>query len=199
MGSIGDPALLQSRELSSNTGDISAAGSGGRGSGSGGRVSGGRGSGQAGMPASGGGAPGASSTGGGSGPGSSAGAAGSSGQGAVASRGMGNVSSMLKARSDMAVLRDLKIGPLLGRGSYGRVYKGEQGLLLCAAVCWLYQAGALVPCSHLQHACLHLLFAVVTTDRGHEGTLLTLKCLHTAAACRSLEGGDCGSEDHRAL
>jgi hypothetical protein len=33
---------------------------------------------------------------------------------------------MLKARSDMAVLRDLKIGPLLGRGSYGRVYKGEQ-------------------------------------------------------------------------
>lgn len=34
------------------------------------------------------------------------------------------VSALLKARSDVAVLRDLKIGPLLGRGSYGRVYKG---------------------------------------------------------------------------
>eukprot|EP00878_Enallax_costatus_P011749 GHUV01012265.1.p1 GENE.GHUV01012265.1~~GHUV01012265.1.p1 ORF type:complete len:598 (+),score=177.52 GHUV01012265.1:184-1977(+) len=36
-----------------------------------------------------------------------------------------NVSGLLKIRSDMAVLRDLKIGPLLGRGSYGRVYKGK--------------------------------------------------------------------------
>eukprot|EP00878_Enallax_costatus_P007775 GHUV01008138.1.p1 GENE.GHUV01008138.1~~GHUV01008138.1.p1 ORF type:complete len:688 (+),score=144.18 GHUV01008138.1:513-2576(+) len=33
---------------------------------------------------------------------------------------------LLKIRSDMAVLRDLKLGPLLGRGSYGRVYKGER-------------------------------------------------------------------------
>lgn len=36
-----------------------------------------------------------------------------------------SLSNLLKARSDVAVLRDLKIGPLLGRGSYGRVYKGE--------------------------------------------------------------------------
>jgi hypothetical protein len=36
-----------------------------------------------------------------------------------------SVSALLKARSDVAVLRDLKIGPLLGRGSYGRVYRGE--------------------------------------------------------------------------
>lgn len=37
---------------------------------------------------------------------------------------LSSVSALLKARSDVAVLRDLKIGPLLGRGSYGRVYKG---------------------------------------------------------------------------
>jgi hypothetical protein len=35
------------------------------------------------------------------------------------------VLALLKARSDVAVLRDLRIGPLLGRGSYGRVYRGE--------------------------------------------------------------------------
>jgi hypothetical protein len=38
---------------------------------------------------------------------------------------LSNTSALLKARSDVAVLRDLKIGPLMGRGSYGRVYKGE--------------------------------------------------------------------------
>jgi hypothetical protein len=38
---------------------------------------------------------------------------------------LSSVSALLKARSDAAVLRDLKIGPLLGRGSYGRVYKGR--------------------------------------------------------------------------
>jgi hypothetical protein len=36
------------------------------------------------------------------------------------------ITSLLKARSDIAVLRELKIGPLLGRGSYGRVYRGEK-------------------------------------------------------------------------
>lgn len=36
-----------------------------------------------------------------------------------------SLQALLKARSDVAVLRDLKIGPLLGRGSYGRVYKGK--------------------------------------------------------------------------
>eukprot|EP00775_Hariotina_reticulata_P004708 gene4708-4959_t len=40
-------------------------------------------------------------------------------------KGSRGLSALLKARSDMAVLRDLKIGPLLGRGSYGRVYKGR--------------------------------------------------------------------------
>jgi uncharacterized membrane protein YgcG len=101
MGSIGDPALLHSREPSSSA-DVSGGGSGGRGSG------------QAGAPAS------------ASGGGASGGAGSSAGQaGAVAARGISNVSSMLKARSEVAVLRDLKIGPLLGRGSYGRVYKGE--------------------------------------------------------------------------
>jgi hypothetical protein len=37
----------------------------------------------------------------------------------------GGLPALLRDRSERAVLRDLKIGPLLGRGSYGRVYKGE--------------------------------------------------------------------------
>jgi hypothetical protein len=44
----------------------------------------------------------------------------------------GGMSALINAR-DVALLRDLKIGPLLGRGSYGRVYKGE--LQLCMIVC----------------------------------------------------------------
>lgn len=47
----------------------------------------------------------------------------------LSSRGMdskiSSAAALLKQRSDVAVLRDLKIGPLLGRGSYGRVYRGE--------------------------------------------------------------------------
>jgi hypothetical protein len=31
---------------------------------------------------------------------------------------------LLRARADVSVLRDLKIGPLLGQGCYGRVHKG---------------------------------------------------------------------------
>jgi hypothetical protein len=64
------------------------------------------------------------------------------------------MSALLKARSDAAVLRDLKIGPLLGRGSYGRVYRGvcacvfvtttvaRVALALC---CW--------PCLRMSKAC----------------------------------------------
>jgi hypothetical protein len=75
--------------------------------------------------------PGATGGGGGGsgGAGSSAGAAGSRGQlGAVASRGIFSPPDLLKMRSEVAVLRDLKIGPLLGRGSYSRVYKGKHGV-----------------------------------------------------------------------
>lgn len=50
----------------------------------------------------------------------------------VQDRGSRDVPALLKARSDMVVLRDLKIGPLLGQGSYGRVYKGESGVLSMA-------------------------------------------------------------------
>jgi hypothetical protein len=32
---------------------------------------------------------------------------------------------VLKARSDAAVLKDLKLGPVLGQGCYGRVYRGR--------------------------------------------------------------------------
>lgn len=51
-----------------------------------------------------------------------------------------SLSALLKARSNAAVLRDLKMGPLLGRGSYGRVYKGEwciatQNSRVAAAFC----------------------------------------------------------------
>jgi hypothetical protein len=31
----------------------------------------------------------------------------------------------LKERSDAAVVKDVKLGPLLGAGSFGRVYRGE--------------------------------------------------------------------------
>jgi hypothetical protein len=68
------------------------------------------------------------------------------------------VFALLKARSDVAVLRDLKIGPLLGRGSYGRVYRGKRlrcpvagGPKTGSASCvlrpgrWL---GAPVPCAY---------------------------------------------------
>jgi hypothetical protein len=33
--------------------------------------------------------------------------------------------AVLKARSDAAVLKDLKLGPLLGPGCFGRVYRGR--------------------------------------------------------------------------
>jgi hypothetical protein len=101
-------STLQQPAAASSNADISGHGD-----------SGGCGSGQAGAPNSSGGGPGASIGGGGSGgAGSSAEVAGRGGTaGAVASSGIGNVSSMLKARSDMAVLRDLKIGPLLGRAA----------------------------------------------------------------------------------
>jgi hypothetical protein len=112
MEGMRNPVLLHSREPSSNA-DVSEGESGGRGSG------------QAGAPAS------ASGGGASCGAGSSAGAGGSGGQaGAVAARGISNVSSILKAE-DVALLRDLKIGPLLGRGSHGRVYKGG-----CSIRCW---------------------------------------------------------------
>ncbi|WIA31940.1 hypothetical protein OEZ86_002799 [Tetradesmus obliquus] len=108
MGSIGPTFMHSSREPSS-TADISGGGG-----------SAGRGSGQAGMPAS------ASGGGGGSGgAGSSAGVGGSGGQLGTSARSAGSVSNMLKIRSEKAVLKDLRIGPLLGRGSYGRVYKGR--------------------------------------------------------------------------
>ncbi|WIA11808.1 hypothetical protein OEZ85_011900 [Tetradesmus obliquus] len=109
MGSI-DPAFMHSSREPSSTADISGGGGG----------STGRGSGQAGMPAS------ASGGGGGSGgAGSSAGVGGSGGQLGTSARSAGSVSNMLKIRSEKAVLKDLRIGPLLGRGSYGRVYKGR--------------------------------------------------------------------------
>lgn len=37
-----------------------------------------------------------------------------------------HTSALLKARSDAAVIKDLKLGPLLGSGSFGRVYKGKR-------------------------------------------------------------------------
>lgn len=55
------------------------------------------------------------------------------------------VYALLKARNDMAVLRELKIGPLLGRGSYGRVYRGvhvSQHRLVAAFPCQEFQGCA---------------------------------------------------------
>lgn len=56
---------------------------------------------------------------------------GSSSLSTVSRRGgsqTGALSAMLKARSDVAVLRDIKLGPLLGAGSYGRVFRGKRCL-----------------------------------------------------------------------
>jgi hypothetical protein len=50
---------------------------------------------------------------------------GSSGTGSAAGDRRSSMAALLKARSDVAVLRDLRIGTLLGRGSYGRVYRGK--------------------------------------------------------------------------
>lgn len=51
--------------------------------------------------------------------------AGSGGSRPAVDAGSRGVPALLKARSEMSVLRDLKLGLLLGRGSYGRVYKGR--------------------------------------------------------------------------
>jgi hypothetical protein len=59
--------------------------------------------------------------------------AGSSSGGTVADERRSAVFTLLKQRSDVAVLRDLTIGPLLGRGSYGRVYRGEQPCVLAGS------------------------------------------------------------------
>lgn len=40
-------------------------------------------------------------------------------------------SALLKERSDAAVVKDVRLGPLLGSGSFGRVYKGEAALCFC--------------------------------------------------------------------
>jgi serine/threonine protein kinase len=38
---------------------------------------------------------------------------------------MQQMQSLLQTRSEMAVLQELKLGPLLGRGSYGRVHRAR--------------------------------------------------------------------------
>jgi hypothetical protein len=53
-----------------------------------------------------------------------AGDASAAGSRAVADQRYGSATALLRARADVSVLRDLKIGPLIGRGSYGRVYRG---------------------------------------------------------------------------
>lgn len=73
-----------------------------------------------------GGTQGSGSSGQGGGRGSGSGGPGSSGAKQTVAEKYAGITSLLKARSDIAVLRELKIGPLLGRGSYGRVYRGER-------------------------------------------------------------------------
>jgi hypothetical protein len=73
-------------------------------------------------------------TGSGSGEGRASGSAGSSGGRQTVAERYAGITSLLKARSDIAVLRELKIGPLLGRGSYGRVYRGKPAAAVQAVV-----------------------------------------------------------------
>eukprot|EP00878_Enallax_costatus_P000820 GHUV01000946.1.p1 GENE.GHUV01000946.1~~GHUV01000946.1.p1 ORF type:complete len:1662 (+),score=542.75 GHUV01000946.1:226-5211(+) len=136
-GSYGHPSDAMRGPQTAGSGDLDRRslineGVGGMGRGghnvssSGQRVSGGSSAdGSRGVPTAASGGGGARGTGG-SGDGTSGGSGAlSSGSTAFRSGGAGGVPALLKARSDMAVLRDLKIGPLLGRGSYGRVYKGR--------------------------------------------------------------------------
>lgn len=58
---------------------------------------------------------------------------GSSSGGTVADDRRSAVFTLLKQRSDVAVLRDLTIGPLLGRGSYGKFYRGAQPCVLAGS------------------------------------------------------------------
>lgn len=48
-----------------------------------------------------------------------------SGRGRSGDHRADTTTAVLKARSDAAVLKELKLGSLLGQGCYGRVYKGE--------------------------------------------------------------------------
>uniref|UniRef100_A0A383VCI5 Protein kinase domain-containing protein n=1 Tax=Tetradesmus obliquus TaxID=3088 RepID=A0A383VCI5_TETOB len=108
VGSTRGPVYFQSSLEQSSTADVSGGSSTGRGSR------------QAMMPAT------ASGGGGSGGAGSSAGVGGSGGQlGAAAAPGAGSLSNMLKLTPEEAMLRDLRIGPLLGRGITARVYKGR--------------------------------------------------------------------------
>lgn len=66
---------------------------------------------------------------------------------------LSSVSALLKARSDVAVLRDLKIGPLLGRGSYGRVYRGETARAWIAVASELLLLVSFAECSSSSIAC----------------------------------------------
>lgn len=80
-------------------------------------------------------------------------AAGSSSEGTVADDRRSAVFTLLKQRSDVAVLRDLTIGPLLGRGSYGRLYRGAQPCVLAGSGgSWQHVLYNMLCCQQMQVA-----------------------------------------------
>lgn len=136
---------------------------------------------------------------------------GSSGTGSAADDRRSNMAALLKARSDVAVLRDLRIGTLLGRGSYGRVYRGKFHLkrtacLMFASRCALATGQAWAGECGVQITTLHRVILVMPGVARclafPPGCVPSLKSqMHTlifspAVACRSLEGHPCCCQDH---
>lgn len=92
--------------------------------------------------------------------------------------------SLLRARSDAAILKDLKLSSVIGEGSYGRVWRGKVADTTLKESCG----------SRRQLLSRHLhagLSSCVLIDTHHTGFSLLL-------SCRSLEGHPGSSEDNRA-
>jgi hypothetical protein len=115
------------------------------------------------------------------GPGASAGAASELGSLTSGSRALDRaargMSALIKARADVALLRDLKIGPLLGRGAYGKVYKGE--LQLCMIICVALRCQA--DCCAFQLRCMMLCCAQHNVSATHS----SLQCSMLAVPCKA--------------
>eukprot|EP00879_Flechtneria_rotunda_P007950 GHRR01008329.1.p1 GENE.GHRR01008329.1~~GHRR01008329.1.p1 ORF type:complete len:1448 (+),score=551.05 GHRR01008329.1:1287-5630(+) len=114
------------------------------------------------------------------------------------------VHALLKQRSDMAVLRDLKIGPLLGRGSYGRVYKGRWKAVTVAVKIIEHQEGAPGTASSSRQPVNIGHESVLATSIAHPNVvhtyhISTMTITQRNALARTwLAEADCGSAGGRA-
>lgn len=112
-------------------------------------------------------------------------------------------------RSQGSVLKELELGPLIGKGSYGRVHKGVPGgavvVLSCPHVMLLFP---ILLCSVLR-ACKRSSVYIGSPVPSHRHQLrqwgllqllIDRACRHVPVVfsphCRALEGCYCGCEDH---